>query len=223
MQVAANVVQLPVGPPPLGAPITMMPNFMTPAIAQAELDARLCKVADFYGAPGIGRFKPDGSVVRIRPTDLPVLLAGHFVEVPDGKGGVQNVPAAVWWTQSPTKVVFDVVRYDPENKWVVPGEVVLNAWHGFGVQPTRGSWKRMRWHIWAVLCGYNRPAFSTWFDGWHTLSNSPERTQRRWSSCSPPLRGLASRASATGCCAFSVTMELRSQIRKRHSDSSTKA
>lgn len=106
MSIAPNVVQLaPLGPP-LGAHITMMPNVMTPAVAELELNARLCTVADYYGSPGIGRFKPDGSIVRIKPQDLPILLAGHFVEIPDGKGGVKHISAAVWWTQSPGKVVF---------------------------------------------------------------------------------------------------------------------
>ena len=49
--------------------------------------------------------------------------------------------------------------YDPESKWTVPGEVVLNTWRGFGIEPIRGNLKKMRWHIWAVLCGRNQAAF----------------------------------------------------------------
>jgi hypothetical protein len=147
------------GAVPRGAPLTMMPNFMSSTVAEAELDARLCKIADYYGAPGFGLFRPDGSVSRIKPADLPVLLTGHFVEVSDGKGGTKNVAAAVWWTQSPSKVVFDVARYDPENKYTAPGEVVLNTWHGLAIPAVKGRWRKMLRHIWAVLCGRNRLAF----------------------------------------------------------------
>jgi hypothetical protein len=157
MAIAPNVVPLPLTPP-VGAPITMMPNVMTPMVAELELNARLCKVADYYGAPGIGCFKPDGTTFRIKTTDLPVLLAGHFVEVPNGNT-TKRTPAATWWMQSPAKVVFDAVRYDPENKLTRPGEIVLNTWRGFAVQPVHGSWRKMRRHIWAVLCGRNGPAF----------------------------------------------------------------
>jgi hypothetical protein len=60
---------------------------------------------------------------------------------------------------NPRKVAFDRVLYDPENKRSVPGETCLNLWAGFAVQPIHGTWRRMRRHIWRVICGRDRVVF----------------------------------------------------------------
>ena len=142
-----------------GAPITQMPHFMTAVEAEAHLNARLCKVVDWGGTPSFGRFQADGLVVPLKSADLSVLLSGHFVAIPDAKDGTKHLSAASWWIRSKTKLVFDVVRYDPENTYTHPGETVLNSWRGFAVQPARGSWRKMRYHIWSTLCGRDRETF----------------------------------------------------------------
>ncbi len=142
-----------------GAPFSTMPCHMTAPVAEAHLNARLFKATDWGGAPAFGRLNQDGSIGYVKPRDLPVLLAGHFVEVPDGKGGTKDIPAAVWWTQSPSKIAFDRVLFDPEGTRALPGESVLNTWRGFATQPAKGGWGIMRRHLWGVICGQNRTAF----------------------------------------------------------------
>jgi hypothetical protein len=143
----------------MGAPLTTMPQFMTEEEAERQLNARIFKAGDWGGSPCFGRFKLDGALVRLRAEDLTMFLSGHFVAVPDGKGGVKHIPAAVWWTHSASKVVFDVVRYDPEHKYTQPNEQVLNTWRGFAIQPIKGTWKKMRRHIWQVLCKRDKAGF----------------------------------------------------------------
>jgi hypothetical protein len=111
------------------------------------------------GSPAFGRFNRDGSVTYVKPSDLPVLLSGHFVQVPDGKGSTKYISAAVWWTQSERKLVLDRLLYDPEDTRAVPGERVLNAWQGFAIQPVKGRCRKLWWHLWAILCGRDRHAF----------------------------------------------------------------
>lgn len=93
--------------------------------------------------------------------DVEVALAGRYVEVivPQGGNASKRIPAAKWWFDSPTKTVFDRVLYDPENRLLPAGEKGLNLWNGFAVQPRAGTWRRMRRHIWLVICGRNRVAF----------------------------------------------------------------
>lgn len=143
-----------------GAPFTQMPTVMTPAEAATHLNARLGKVIDWGGRPCFARFNSDGSPTPLKAEEVTILLSGHAVVVPDGKSGTKPIPAATWWTQHhPGKVVFDAIRYDPENKHAAPGEKVLNTWRSFAIEPAKGSWRRMRWHIWAVLCGRDGAAF----------------------------------------------------------------
>lgn len=145
--------------PTRGESIRNMPHFMTEAEAELHLNVRIFKVTNWGNSPSFGMFNRDGSISPLKPEALTVYLAGHFVGVPDGRGGTKFIPAAVWWTQSPTKLVFDAVRYDPEGMYTLPSEIVLNTWRGFAVQPVKGSWRRMRRHIWRVICGRNRSTF----------------------------------------------------------------
>jgi hypothetical protein len=155
----SNVVPGNVQAIPRGAPITQMPNTMRPAEAEVQLNARLCKIVDWGGKPSFGRFEADGTVTPLKPEDLNVLLAEHFVATDDGKGGSKHISAAVWWVQSQTKTVYDVLRYDPEGRQGRPGELVLNTWRGFAIHPAKGSWRKMRRHIWKVICDADPKAF----------------------------------------------------------------
>jgi hypothetical protein len=40
-----------------------------------------------------------------------------------------------------------------------PGKEYLNLWTGFSVKPKKGSWRKMRKHIWKVICKRNKAAF----------------------------------------------------------------
>jgi phage/plasmid-associated DNA primase len=54
---------------------------------------------------------------------------------------------------------YDCSSYDPENKHGYPGQVILNTWQGFAVQPAKGSWRRIRWHLFHVICGGDKRVF----------------------------------------------------------------
>lgn len=149
----------PAPPITVGAPISQLPHIMDEGAARDHLNARLFKVNDWGGSPCFGRFDPTGRAARLKPADLPVLLAGHFVAVADGKGGTKHVPAATWWVQCPSKQEFDCVIYDPEGKQAVQAGQSLNLWEGFAVRPVKGCWRRMRRHLWLVICGRDRHAF----------------------------------------------------------------
>jgi len=44
----------------------------------------------------------------------------------------------------------------------VPGKAIpgyFNRWRGFAVTPTKGSWKRMRWHMYSVICRRDRKLY----------------------------------------------------------------
>jgi hypothetical protein len=143
----------------LGAPFTELPHVMNGAVAVEHLNARLFKAADWNGAPCFGRFNADGTVDRLSIENIQVLLSGHFIEAPDGKGGDKRVAAASWWVQYPQKEVFDHVIYDPENKLARPNERVWNLYRGFAIEEAKGSWRRMRRHIWKYICRKDRKVF----------------------------------------------------------------
>jgi hypothetical protein len=147
----------------MGIALSTLPPIIPEAQAPGLLNCLIFKAASFGAGPAFGRFDSDGSVNHLRPEDLSVLLSGHFVETPAGQGAPRLVPADVWWKRSGSKTVYDRVLYDPEGKRALPGERILNTWRGFAVTPAQGSWRKMRWHIWALLCGRNRPAFKYLF------------------------------------------------------------
>jgi hypothetical protein len=149
---AAGTTVVAPSPPALGAPFTELPHVMDGAVAVEHLNARLFKAADWGGAPCFGRFNADGTVDRLSIENIQVLLSGHFIEVPDGKGGDKRVPAATWWVQCPQKEVFDGVLYDPEGRLTRPGERIRNLYRGHAIEEAKGSWRRMRRHIWKVIC-----------------------------------------------------------------------
>lgn len=144
---------------PRGSPLSQLPEVMGESLALAHLNARFFKTIRWGNTPSFGRFDADGSVHRLKPQDLQVALAGNFVDVPQPKGPPKPYAAAKWWVDNPKKVTFDRVMYDPEHKQSIAGETNLNLWNGFAVQPKQGSWRRMRRHIYRVICGRDRGAF----------------------------------------------------------------
>jgi hypothetical protein len=56
---------------------------------------------------------------------------------------------AEWWIEHPDRKTYPGVVFLPGGAAVVDGR--LNLWTGFGVQPRRGDWERMKTHISEVL------------------------------------------------------------------------
>lgn len=66
--------------------------------------------------------------------------------------GLTRVPAGRFWLSHPSRLNYDGVVFEPGEGEVLPGNR-LNLWRGFALTPRRGSWKRLRNHIYCVLGG----------------------------------------------------------------------
>ncbi len=56
-----------------------------------------------------------------------------------------------------------------------PGPDYLNLWTGFSIKPKKGSWKKLRKHIWKVICKTNRKAFRYFLQWMASVLQHPER------------------------------------------------
>ncbi len=62
------------------------------------------------------------------------------------------------WARSQNRRYYDRVTFKPDGPRVLAGNV-LNLWQGFAVEPTKGTWARLRRHIWKVLANRDPKAF----------------------------------------------------------------
>jgi hypothetical protein len=140
--------------------LNSLPTFINEADAGAMLNHHLAFVQNYHGKPQIVLFAKDGTHNPISMPDLQMTLAPHFVRVSNSKGGFDSIPAAKWWVHWPGRRVFDRIDFDPEEKYVRPGERVLNTWRGLAIQPRGGRWRLIRYLILYVLCGGDQKAFA---------------------------------------------------------------
>jgi len=119
---------------------------------------------------------------------LAVKYANKFAkETMGGKTPPSSI--AKWWLMHPHRKDYETITFEP-NK--LPGEYYVtegegkeavtttyyNMWEGFGVVPTKGCWKRICKHIYAILCNSDRLKFKyviRWF-AW-AVQNPGERAQ----------------------------------------------
>lgn len=106
----------------------------------------------------------DGSKVRVltfererqkgHAREVPVYLAfedfrnlhlNRMVRIGDDK----KIPLGHWWLKHPDRRQYDGVTFQPGGEREIDGH--LNMWRGWGVEPKRGLWPRMRRHIKEVL------------------------------------------------------------------------
>jgi hypothetical protein len=63
----------------------------------------------------------------------------------------------VLWMKSPRRRQYlGGVVFDPANRH---GADHKNLWEGFAIEPGEGSWRRLRKHIWQVVCKRDKTAF----------------------------------------------------------------
>lgn len=98
--------------------------------------------------------------------------------------GLKTVPLGKYWVEHPERRNYTTVVFDPQkpNEFAPnpqkPNDKVYNLWEGLAVVPKKGSWKKMRRHIWAVLCNKERIKFKyvmRWF-AW-TMQNVSDRAE----------------------------------------------
>ncbi len=143
-------------PPP---PMSSMPHVMTPDEALAEMNARCCFVADHGGTATYATIGPNRTIQPRSKEEMAAIFASYAVELPDGKGGARFVPVFLWWSMNRGRNAYDRSLYDPEGMLTLPGERVLNTWRGLALEPAQGSWRRMRRHLYLVICNGDRWTF----------------------------------------------------------------
>jgi len=81
---------------------------------------------------------------------------------------------ADWWIEHRARRQYiDGVVFDPSGR--SNGGNVLNLWRGFSVEPRKGSWERLKAHIWSVVCRGNKQHFD-YLMGWMArLVQHPDR------------------------------------------------
>jgi len=67
-------------------------------------------------------------------------------------------PLGEVWAKSAERRFYSGVTFDPKGP-AVTEDGKLNMWRGFGVEPKKGSWKRLRKHIWENVAQRDRAAF----------------------------------------------------------------
>lgn len=102
----------------------------------------------------------------------------------DAEGEPITKPLGTLWIYSEQRRQYlDGIIFDPSGK---EREGCLNLWTGFAVQEKKGSWKRMRRHIWKNLCKKNKAAFRYLMNWLAMMFQHPEQ---RGYAC-VVLRGL---------------------------------
>ena len=71
--------------------------------------------------------------------------------------GMKKVPAGRYWLSNPKRLSYEGVSFEPGKPEVLRGNR-LNLYRGFAVEPRKGSWKRLRNHIYRVLGNGDRRA-----------------------------------------------------------------
>ena len=97
----------------------------------------------------------------------------RYVWKPIGNG-MKRMAAGEFWLSDPNRLTYDSVTFRPNEPQVLSGNR-LNLWRGFGVFPSKGSWKLMRNHIYRVL-GAGDPKAGRYIIRWlaYTLQHPGE-------------------------------------------------
>ena len=84
--------------------------------------------------------------------DFRNFYSNRFVRLGEDK----RKPLGAWWLAHQDRRQYDGVTFDPSAGPEIDGQ--LNLWRGWGVEPKRGLWTRMRRHIDEVLAGDDEAA-----------------------------------------------------------------
>jgi hypothetical protein len=64
------------------------------------------------------------------------------------------VDVGSWWLEHPDRRQYQGVTFQPGGKKVIDGQ--LNLWRGWGVEPRKGDWSKLKEHIRVVLCASDK-------------------------------------------------------------------
>lgn len=79
-------------------------------------------------------------------------VPGYKIPMPQGK----------WWLAHELRNTVDSVTFDPSsNEQIVEvdNKKYLNLWEGFGIKPKKGSWRKIRKHIYTILANKDKEKF----------------------------------------------------------------
>jgi len=83
-------------------------------------------------------------------------FANRHCMIYTAKGGMQKAKLVDVWMNWEGRGSYESVIFDPTGK---AGDETFNLFRGFAVQPQKGSWEKMKAHIYNVLCSGNEKYF----------------------------------------------------------------
>jgi hypothetical protein len=83
-------------------------------------------------------------------------FANRHCMIYTAKGGMQKAKLIDVWMSWEGRRSYESVMFDPTGK---AGDETFNLFRGFAVQPKKGSWGKMKSHIYNVLCSGNEKYF----------------------------------------------------------------
>lgn len=98
------------------------------------------------------------------PNDIKMRYINNNVYIETAQGP-KTISLGKFWLEHTDRRTYMTVVFDPKrNKEFIPNpqkpkEVIYNMWEGLSLEPKKGSWKRMRKHIWAILCNKKKERF----------------------------------------------------------------
>lgn len=120
----------------------------------------------------------------ISSADLKIRYCNVFVHVASDKKSLTTTPLGKYWVEHPNRRNYLTVVFDPKKPHEFapnpqkPNDLVYNLWEGLSIVPKKGTWKKMRKHIWAVVCNKDKVKFKyvmRWF-AW-TMQNVHDRAE----------------------------------------------
>jgi hypothetical protein len=84
-------------------------------------------------------------------------FANRHCMIYTAKGGMQKAKLIDVWMSWEGRRSYESVMFDPTGK---AGDETFNLFRGFAVQPQKGSWEKMKEHIYNVLCSCNDAHYS---------------------------------------------------------------
>lgn len=117
-----------------------------------EMNNRYCAI-QIGGKFRILTFDDQHTPTFFRIDDFKNFHMNQLVPVSDAQGKTRWVPKGQWWLTHRDRRQYDGLIYQPGEGSEIKGQ--LNLWRGWGVEPRKGDWRRLRAHIREVLSADN--------------------------------------------------------------------
>jgi len=134
-----------------------------------ELNSKHAAILDRGGSTMILNYDTDpvtGRVVYtyLKPDQFYFKYCNQSMVVAMGNDKTVAVELGKWWVKNLGRREYKGIVYDPEHiekdQWgthVKNGK--LNLWTGFGVEARQGSWQRLKYHLYVIICKKDRNKF----------------------------------------------------------------